>query len=47
MFTTSAQKYFGRFVSFNKVLTISSKVLFFLPTTPFCCGVLGAEKQIC
>jgi len=26
------------------VLANSSKDLFFLSTTPFCCGVLGAEK---
>jgi len=39
-----ALKYNGRFVSFNKVLPISSKALFFLFTTPFCCAVLGAEK---
>jgi len=44
VFIASAQKYFGRFYSFNKVLTISSKALFFLSTTPFCCGVLEAEK---
>jgi len=34
--TASAQKYFGRGVSFNRVLAISSKDLFFLSTTPFC-----------
>ena len=31
------------FASFNIVLAASTKVLFFLSTTPFCCGVLGAE----
>jgi len=44
MFIASAQKYLGRLVSFNKVLVISSEALFFLSTTPFCCGVIGAEK---
>jgi len=42
--TASAQNYFGRFVSFNKVLAIYSKALIFLSTTPFWYGVLGAEK---
>ena len=42
MFTTSAQKYRGSFASFNIVLAASTKVMFFLSTTPFCCGVLGA-----
>jgi len=27
------------------VLGISCKVLFFLYTTPFCCGVLGEENS--
>ena len=43
MFTASAQKYRGSFALFNIVLVASTKVLFFLSTTPFCCGVLGAE----
>ena len=42
--TAYAQKYFGRGVSFKRVLAISSRALFFLSTTPFCWGVLGAEK---
>ena len=44
MLTTSAEKYFGNEVSFNIVLANSLSYPFFLPTTPFCCGVLGAEK---
>jgi len=42
--TASAQKYLGSEFSFNIVLASSSSDLFFLSTTPFCCGVLGAEK---
>jgi len=41
---TSARKYFGKEDSLYMVLESSSRDLFFLSTTPFCQGVLGAEK---
>jgi len=44
--TTSAQKYFGKPVSFKSVLASSSKDLFFLFATPFCCGVFGCCKTM-
>ena len=43
--TTSAQKCFARLFSWSLVLAISCKDLFFLYTTPFCCGVLGEENS--
>ena len=43
MLTTSAQKYIGSLVSLSIVLAASTKVQYFLSTTPFCCGVLGAD----
>lgn len=42
--TISTQKYFGIFESLNIVLASSTRDRFFLSTTAFCRGVLGAEK---
>ncbi|GJV65972.1 hypothetical protein Tco_1476800 [Tanacetum coccineum] len=42
--TALHQNFCGIDCSFNKVLLISYRVRFFLSTTPFDCGVRGAEK---
>ena len=45
-FTASAQRQGGRCLAWRRHVSISFSDLFFLSTTPFCCGVYGTECSI-